>query len=203
MPAVEGEVVLDVDPPHPGRARARPGVPVELQGRQVRFVLGRDQRHAQAHVHDPHGRAARGRARRGGPMRTFPIIRDLVTDVSFNYTMARQVPPLKPRAPEADGTYRMQQIDIERGQEFRKCIECFMCQDVCHVIRDHEENKATYAGPALVHPLHGARVASARHRRPARAAAPAHGSRHVQHHQVLHRGLPRAHQDHRQRHHPA
>jgi succinate dehydrogenase / fumarate reductase iron-sulfur subunit len=83
------------------------------------------------------------------PMRTFPIIRDLVTDVSFNYTMARQVPPLKPREPEADGTYRMQQIDIERGQEFRKCIECFMCQDVCHVIRDHEENKATYAGPRL------------------------------------------------------
>ena len=83
------------------------------------------------------------------PMRTFPIIRDLVTDVSFNYTMARQVPPFKPREPEADGTYRMQQIDIERGQEFRKCIECFMCQDVCHVIRDHEDNKATYAGPRM------------------------------------------------------
>ena len=81
------------------------------------------------------------------PMRTFPIIRDLVTDVSFNYAMARQVRRLKPRAPEADGTYRMLQIDVERSQEFRKCIECFMCQDVCHVIRDHEENKAAYAGP--------------------------------------------------------
>jgi succinate dehydrogenase / fumarate reductase iron-sulfur subunit len=83
------------------------------------------------------------------PMRTFPVIRDLVTDVSFNYTMARQVPPLKPREPEADGTYRMMQIDIERGQEFRKCIECFMCQDVCHVIRDHEDNKPSYAGPRM------------------------------------------------------
>ena len=82
-------------------------------------------------------------------MRTFPIIRDLVTDVSFNYTMARQVPPLGPAPPEADGTYRMQQIDVERGQEFRKCIECFMCQNVCHVIRDHEENKAHFAGPRL------------------------------------------------------
>ena len=81
------------------------------------------------------------------PIRTFPVIRDLVTDVSFNYTMARQVPPLKPRPPEADGTYRMQQIDIERGQEFRKCIECFLCQDVCHVVRDHEENKPAFAGP--------------------------------------------------------
>jgi len=83
------------------------------------------------------------------PMRTFPIIRDLVTDVSFNYVMAARMPPLKPRPPEPDGTYRMMQIDIERGQEFRKCIECFMCQDVCHVIRDHEDNKANYAGPRL------------------------------------------------------
>jgi succinate dehydrogenase / fumarate reductase, iron-sulfur subunit len=83
------------------------------------------------------------------PMRAFPIIRDLVTDVSFNYTMARQVPPLAPREPEADGTYRMQQVDVERGQEFRKCIECFMCQNVCHVIRDHEDNKPNYAGPRL------------------------------------------------------
>ena len=83
------------------------------------------------------------------PMRTFPIIRDLVTDVSFNYDMARQLPPFSPGDPEPDGTYRMMQMDVERGQEFRKCIECFMCQDVCHVIRDHEENKARYAGPRM------------------------------------------------------
>ena len=81
------------------------------------------------------------------PMRTFPIIRDLVTDVSFNYEMARQVPAFEPEPPGPDGTYRMMQVDVERGQEFRKCIECFMCQDVCHVIRDHEENKPRYAGP--------------------------------------------------------
>ncbi|MGH9062411.1 MAG: succinate dehydrogenase/fumarate reductase iron-sulfur subunit, partial [Acidimicrobiales bacterium] len=74
------------------------------------------------------------------PMRTFPIIRDLVTDVSFNYAMAKRVPAFAPDPPPPGG-YRMQQVDVERGQEFRKCIECFMCQDVCHVIRDHEENK--------------------------------------------------------------
>jgi ferredoxin len=61
--------------------------------------------------------------------------------------MARMVPAFEPGPPGPDGTYRMMQIDVERGQEFRKCIECFMCQDVCHVIRDHEENKANYAGP--------------------------------------------------------
>src|SRR5580698_5471053 len=80
------------------------------------------------------------------PMRTFPIIRDLVTDVSFNYEVAKRVPAFAPPPPPPDG-YRMQQIDIERGQEFRKCIECFMCQNVCHVIRDHEENKEQFAGP--------------------------------------------------------
>ena len=80
------------------------------------------------------------------PMRTFPIVRDLVTDVSFNYEVASRFPAFKP-APAGPEGYRMQQIDVERGQEFRKCIECFMCQDVCHVIRDHEENKPAYAGP--------------------------------------------------------
>jgi len=80
------------------------------------------------------------------PMRTFPIIRDLVTDVSFNYEVAKTVPAFRPPEPPAEG-YRMAQVDVERGQEFRKCIECFMCQDICHVIRDHEENKPLYAGP--------------------------------------------------------
>ena len=84
------------------------------------------------------------------PMRTFPIIKDLVTDVSFNFEVARTVPAFKPRPrdpeTEKDG-YRMAQADIERGQEFRKCIECFLCQNVCHVIRDHEENKPRFSGP--------------------------------------------------------
>ena len=81
------------------------------------------------------------------PMRTFPIIRDLVTDVSFNYEVAKNVPPFRPRPREADGTHRMEQRDVDRVQEFHKCIECFLCQDVCHVIRDHGENKQAFAGP--------------------------------------------------------
>ena len=81
------------------------------------------------------------------PMRTFPVMRDLVTDVSFNYEKAKQVPAFTPPADLAPGEYRMQQVDVERSQEFRKCIECFLCQNICHVIRDHEENKPAYAGP--------------------------------------------------------
>jgi succinate dehydrogenase / fumarate reductase, iron-sulfur subunit len=82
-----------------------------------------------------------------GPMQTFPIIRDLVTDVSFNYEMAKHVPAFTSRPRPLGGVYRLQQREVERVQEFRKCIECWLCQDVCHVIRDHEENKAVYAGP--------------------------------------------------------
>jgi len=81
------------------------------------------------------------------PLRTFPVIKDLVTDVSFNYEKAKTVPPFLPRPRESDGAYRMAQADVERSQEFRKCIECFLCQNVCHVIRDHEENKPAFAGP--------------------------------------------------------
>ncbi len=81
------------------------------------------------------------------PMKTFPLIRDLVTNVSFNYEVAKSIPAFRPPPPEPDGTYRMMQEDIDRVQEFHKCIECFLCQDVCHVIRDHEENKQRFAGP--------------------------------------------------------
>jgi succinate dehydrogenase / fumarate reductase iron-sulfur subunit len=88
------------------------------------------------------------------PMKAFPIIKDLVTDVSANFAMARKIPAFAPRAKDADGTWRMQQEDIDRIQEFRKCIECFLCQDTCHVIRDHEK-QAEFAGPRFLIQLAG------------------------------------------------
>jgi succinate dehydrogenase / fumarate reductase iron-sulfur subunit len=85
------------------------------------------------------------------PMKTFPVIKDLVTDVSFNFEVAKRVPVFAPRSKdpetESDGHFRMKQEDIERVQEFRRCIECFLCQNVCHVIRDHPANKPYFAGP--------------------------------------------------------
>jgi len=83
------------------------------------------------------------------PMRAFPIIRDLVTDVSWNYEQNKKIPPFMPREPESDGDYRMTQEDVDRIQEFRKCIECFLCQDVCHVLRDHEL-KDSFVGPRFM-----------------------------------------------------
>jgi len=83
------------------------------------------------------------------PMRAFPLIRDLVTDVSWNFRAKMKVKEFKPRKPDApDGTWRMAQEDVDRVQEFRKCIECFLCQDVCHVIRNHQLQE-DYIGPRL------------------------------------------------------
>jgi succinate dehydrogenase / fumarate reductase, iron-sulfur subunit len=84
------------------------------------------------------------------PLRTFPVIRDLVTDVSFNYEKARQIPAFTPDPALKPGEFRMAQVDVQRSQEFRKCIECFLCQDVCHVIRDHPDNERAFAGPRFL-----------------------------------------------------
>ena len=84
------------------------------------------------------------------PMRAFPPIRDLVSDVSWNFAVKKTITTFTPRAPDApDGTWRMAQRDIDRVQEFRKCIECFLCQDVCHVIRDHQLTD-TFIGPRFL-----------------------------------------------------
>ena len=81
------------------------------------------------------------------PMRAFPLMKDLVTDVSHNYRAKQKIKPFKPREPDnEDGSWNMAQQDVERVQEFRKCIECYLCQDVCHVLRDHHKHDE-FIGP--------------------------------------------------------
>jgi len=95
------------------------------------------------------------------PVQTFPVIRDLVTDVSWNYEVKKKIKPFKPRKPDfPDGSWKMFQEDIDRVQEYRKCIECFLCQDVCHVLRDHKKHDEfigpryfTYVAALEMHPL--------------------------------------------------
>ena len=95
------------------------------------------------------------------PIKAFPLIKDLVTDVSWNYRVKKQIKKFKPRPPDAeDGTWRMAQEDADRVQEFRKCIECYLCQDVCHVLRDHDKHEEfigprffVYVAALEMHPL--------------------------------------------------
>jgi succinate dehydrogenase / fumarate reductase, iron-sulfur subunit len=84
------------------------------------------------------------------PLKAFPHVRDLVSDVSWNLRVKKQIRPFRPRPLDApDGSWRMQQADIERVQEFRKCIECYLCQDVCHVLRDHHKHDE-FIGPRFL-----------------------------------------------------
>jgi succinate dehydrogenase / fumarate reductase iron-sulfur subunit len=96
------------------------------------------------------------------PMKAFPLIRDLVTDVSWNYRVTEKIPPFTPRDDLPEGDYLVGQADIDRLAEFRKCIECFMCQDVCHILRDHHLQEKYYGPRFMVrlasldmHPLDG------------------------------------------------
>ena len=83
------------------------------------------------------------------PIKAFPIIKDLVTDVAWNYRVSEKIAPFTPRA-DAPKPFVMQQIDVDRIQEFRKCIECFLCQDVCHILRDHNRKDAFYGPRQLI-----------------------------------------------------
>jgi succinate dehydrogenase / fumarate reductase iron-sulfur subunit len=86
------------------------------------------------------------------PIQAFPLLKDLVTDVSWNFGVKKAIKPFKPRPPDAaDGTWRIAQADVDRVQEFRKCIECFLCQDVCHVLRDHHKHDEFIGPRFLVH----------------------------------------------------
>jgi succinate dehydrogenase / fumarate reductase iron-sulfur subunit len=83
------------------------------------------------------------------PLKAFPVIKDLVTDVSWNYAQNKRIRPFRPRPRGADGQHRMYQEDVDRVQEFRKCIECFLCQNVCHVLRDRG-GKEKFVGPRFM-----------------------------------------------------
>jgi succinate dehydrogenase / fumarate reductase iron-sulfur subunit len=85
------------------------------------------------------------------PLKTFPVMKDLVTDVSWNYKQNKRIPKFQPKPRDPDGKYRMYQEDVDRVQEFRKCIECFLCQDVCHVLRDRDgREQNTFVGPRFM-----------------------------------------------------
>lgn len=77
------------------------------------------------------------------PLKAFPLIKDLVTDVSMNFEANKRIKQFKPRT---TNPLIMEQKDVNRIQEFRKCIQCSLCTNSCHVIRTHQMLDV-YAGP--------------------------------------------------------
>ena len=167
---LRGMVVLDAVHQIQADQAQRSRGALELQGRQVRLLLRGDQRQAAADVHDAARRrsprrAGHGRADEGLPADQRPGHRRVL-----ELRVKKTIKPFKPRQPDApDGTWRMAQADVDRVQEFRKCIECFLCQDVCHVLRDHQQARRVHR-PALPGLHRRARDAPARHRGPRRAS---------------------------------
>ncbi len=80
------------------------------------------------------------------PLKTFPVIKDIVCDVSWNFEQNKKIGQLQPRL---DTDWLFTQREADRVQEFRKCIECFLCQNVCHVLRDHDR-KDDFVGPRFL-----------------------------------------------------
>jgi len=83
------------------------------------------------------------------PLKSFPVIRDIVTDVSWNYKQNQKILPFSPSEKDKDKDFVMMQKDVDRVQHFRKCIECYLCQNMCHIIRDNE-GKDRFAGPRFM-----------------------------------------------------
>jgi succinate dehydrogenase / fumarate reductase iron-sulfur subunit len=79
------------------------------------------------------------------PMKTFPVVKDIVCNVSWNYEVNKKIPAFKIK----EGERKYYQYEADRVQEFRKCIECFLCQNVCHVLREHNL-KDEFAGPRFM-----------------------------------------------------
>jgi len=131
------------------------------------------------------------------PMKSFPLIKDLVTDVSWNFRINKRIPAFQPRP---DAEWKIDQRDVDRVQEFRKCIECFLCQNVCHVLREHDK-KEEFAGPRFfvrvagleMHPMDSA----------SRGGLLRKELGPMQHHEMLHGGLPGRDSHHGQCHYPA
>ena len=77
------------------------------------------------------------------PMQAFPLTKDLVTDTSWAYQTDQRIKPINgPEEPD----WAFHQEEADRLQEFRSCIECMLCVNTCHVLREHQMYDE-FAGP--------------------------------------------------------
>ncbi|MBI4020042.1 MAG: 2Fe-2S iron-sulfur cluster binding domain-containing protein [Candidatus Aenigmarchaeota archaeon] len=76
------------------------------------------------------------------PLKVFPVVKDLVTDRAEIYIKEKTL-QLHFIGEKSGGFYKISEAEIKRASEFRKCIDCLICHDVCHANRE----KLDYTGP--------------------------------------------------------
>jgi fumarate reductase iron-sulfur subunit len=86
---------------------------------------------------------------RVGPLRNFPVIRDLVVDVS---DFMRKLPRVKPwivrddDLPVSEGEYLQTPAQMDEYQQYSMCINCMICYAACPVYGLDEQ----FVGPAAI-----------------------------------------------------
>ena len=130
------------------------------------------------------------------PMKSFPVIKDLVTDVSWNYEVNKQIPPFTPRAAPIGIGSRKTSTGCRNSASASSASSARTPATSCGTTTRRTPSPAPVFSRASP-------PRNASHRRPGPHDPAQERARHrpLQHHQMLHRSLPRSHPHHRQRHH--
>ncbi|CRZ18664.1 succinate dehydrogenase/fumarate reductase iron-sulfur subunit [Mycolicibacterium neworleansense] len=83
------------------------------------------------------------------PMRNFPVIRDLVVDISDFMTKLPRVKPWIIREndePAEDDEYRQTPAELDEFKQFSMCINCMLCYSACPVYALDPD----FLGPAAI-----------------------------------------------------
>lgn len=87
------------------------------------------------------------------PLKTFPLIKDLVVDVSRSTLKQKyEIRPYISRFESFEKPWEIPQEEAQEVIDYRKCIDCELCVSVCPVIRTVPEK---LAGPSIFTELAG------------------------------------------------
>jgi fumarate reductase iron-sulfur subunit len=82
------------------------------------------------------------------PLAHFPVIRDLVVDMTDFLEKVKEVKPwlIREEAPVEDGEYLQTPEEVDRYKQFSMCINCMLCYSACPVYAQDPE----FLGPAAI-----------------------------------------------------
>ncbi len=83
------------------------------------------------------------------PLRYFPVIRDLVVDITSFMTKLKKVKPWIVREEEkplSEGEYRQSPDELDAYKKYSMCINCLLCYSACPVIG----LEPSFIGPAAI-----------------------------------------------------